>query len=283
MTSVIVPVHNAEAWLPALLDSLAAQDHREPWEVVLVDNLCHDRSMDVAGRYAGRLPLVFESAPKRGNPAYARNTGVARARGDRVLFIDADDAVAPDYVRIMSAALDEHVLVTSRVDSTTLNAPWLQDAHGPAWQSEGIGTFYDFLPACGINIGIGRHEFDRLGGYSERFSSAEDIAFAWTAQMRGIRLHFVRDAVYHYRYRPTLRRLFRQGSNWGSDSVRLYQAFGTVGMPGRSTGAAATEWSASLRGFFGATSRQTRAPFAVRLGLCAGRLRGSLRYRTRYF
>ena len=116
----------------------------------------------------------------------------------------------------MSAALDEHVLVTSRVDSTTLNAPWLQEAHGPAWQAEGIGTFYDFLPACGINIGIGRNEFDRLGGYSERFSSAEDIAFAWTAQMRGIKLHFVHDAVYHYRYRSTLRRLFKQGSNWPS-------------------------------------------------------------------
>lgn len=283
MTSVVVPVHNAEASLPALLDSLAAQDHREPWEVVLVDNLCRDRSMQVAARYAGQLRLVFESAPKRGNPAYARNTGVARSTGDRILFIDSDDTVASDYVRIMTRALDDYELVTSRVESTALNASWLQDAHGPAWQAEGIGTFYDFLPACGINIGIRRSDFDRLGGYSERFSSAEDIAFAWTAQLQGMTLHFVRDAVYFYRYRATLRQLFKQGSNWGSDSVRLYEAFRTHGMPGRSSGAAASEWSASLSGFLGAPNRQRRAPFAVRLGLCAGRLRGSLQYGTRYF
>jgi glycosyltransferase involved in cell wall biosynthesis len=284
MTSVVVPVHNAEPYLADLLASLEAQDMRAPWEVVLVDNHSTDKSSAVARTFEGRLPLRMMAASARANPSYARNAGVASTTSEKLLFIDADDAVAPGYVRAMTTALDTHPLVTSRVDSEALNPGWVQNAHGAPWQATGVGVFFDFLPASGINIGIRRALFESLGGFPEAFSGSEDMAFSWNAQIRGgVPLHFVQDAVYLYRYRATIGELFAQGANWGRDSVLLYRTYREAGMPGRSVRAGVIDWFHAIRGLAAAGSKSARAPFAVRLGLCAGRLRGSLQYRTRYF
>lgn len=284
MTSVVVPVHNAEPYLGDLLASLELQDMRDPWEVVLVDNHSTDRSSAVAGQFAGRLPLRMMEASARANPSYARNAGVASTTSEKLLFIDADDAVAPGYVRTMTAALDTHHLVTSRVDSETLNPGWVREAHGEPWQATSVGVFFGFLPASGINIGIRRSLFDSLGGFPEAFSGSEDMAFSWNAQINaGASLHFVPDAVYLYRYRESLGGLFSQGANWGRDSVLLYRTYREAGMPGRSLRTGCEDWLHSIRGLVMASSKSARAPFAVRLGLCAGRLRGSLQYGTRYF
>jgi len=284
MTSVVVPVHNAEPYLNDLLASLEVQDMRDAWEVVLVDNHSTDRSLAVARTFADRLPLRIMAAFDRANPSYARNAGVASSTSEKLLFIDADDAVAPGYVRTMTAALDIHHLVTSRVDSEALNPGWVREAHGEPWQATGVGVFFGFLPASGINIGIRRSLFDSLGGFPEAFSGSEDMAFSWDAQIKaGASLHFVPDAVYLYRYRETIGQLFAQGANWGRDSVLLYRTYREAGMPGRSVRTGFIDWFQAIRGFAAAGSKSARAPFAVRLGLCAGRLRGSLQYRTRYF
>ena len=60
MTSVVVPVHNAEPYLGDLLASLELQDMRDPWEVVLVDNHSTDRSSAVAGQFAGRQSVSLQ-------------------------------------------------------------------------------------------------------------------------------------------------------------------------------------------------------------------------------
>ena len=57
MTSVVVPVHNAEPYLGNLLASLEVQDMRDPWEVVLVYKHWPDGSSAVARTFADRLPL----------------------------------------------------------------------------------------------------------------------------------------------------------------------------------------------------------------------------------
>jgi len=282
-TSLVVPVHNAEKSLGDLLTSLIGQEEMDRWEVVIVDNNSTDGSMVVAQTFRDRLPLRFVSARERANPSYARNAGAASSSADNLLFVDADDAVGPGYVKAMDGALSEHPLVTSSVDSGSLNPAWVRGAHGPPWQTEGVAAFFGFLPAAGVNIGIKRTLFESLGGFPEAFSGSEDMAFSWNAQLvAGVAPYFVREAVYRYRYRTTIRELFLQGAHWGRDSVLLYRTFRTKGMPGRPISAVTGDWGSAIAGFVSADDQSARAPFAVRLGLCAGRLRGSLQYRTFY-
>jgi glycosyltransferase involved in cell wall biosynthesis len=281
--SVVVPFHNAERHFTTLLESLAGQRVSVPWEVILVDNRSTDGSRRIAEAFVTRLPARVVDATAMANAAYARNAGVRESSGGKLLFVDADDEVEEGYVAALATALDEHPLVTSRVDSAALNPQWVRDAHGPPWQAERIGAFYDFLPAAGINIGIRRELYERLGGIPEEFAASEDIAFSWNAWIaEQVPVHFVHEAVYRYRYRDSLRGLFAQSVSWGSASALLYRRFRGAGMPGRPLAAAAREWAAVLAGLSRASARETRAQLMVRLGYCVGRVGGSVRHRVTF-
>jgi glycosyltransferase involved in cell wall biosynthesis len=282
-TSVIVPCRNAALHLRQLLQSLVDQEYEHAWEVVVVDNASSDESSKVAGGFADRLNLRIVEANDTANPSYARNVGWQRTSSEKLLFIDADDEVAPGYIAAMARALNAHDMVTSRVDSTSLNPAWVRESHGPAWQQDGILTFFEFLPAAGNNIGIRRSLLQTVGGFPEEFSASEDIALSWRIQLiAGAHIHFVGSAVYRYRYRDSLLALYRQSRGWGMSNVLLYLRFRDRGMPGRTPRLALAEWLTAIGGMLKARTRQDRARSAVQLGYCVGRLQGSLRYRVAY-
>jgi glycosyltransferase involved in cell wall biosynthesis len=279
--SVIIPFRDAAPYLPALLASLEAQQVDEPWEVVAVDNRSRDGSSEVAAAFVHRLPLVLTAADGRDGPAYTRNAGARIASGQKLLFIDADDEVAPGYVAAMSRALAHHDLVTSRVDSSSLNPQWAQGALG-SWQTEGVSVHLGFLPAAGANIGVRRETFERLKGFPEDFTESEDIAFSWNAHLAGVRIHFVGEALYRYRYRGTRRALFRQAVRWGRDNVQLFRRYRALGMPARPVRQAYGDWRDASMGWLRARGRAQSAPYVVKLGMCVGRLSGTVRYRVPY-
>jgi GT2 family glycosyltransferase len=216
------------------------------------------------------------------NAAHARNVGVTVATAEKLFFVDADDEVAPGYLEAMSIALESHDFVTSRVDSATLNPEWVRVAHGQPWQADGVDRFFGFMTGTGINVGVRRTLFEKVGGFATEFSGSQDIAFSWRVQLAGTPIHFVPEALYRYRYRATLGGLFRQARNWGRSNVLLYRQFRAAGMPGRTLREAAREWRDVLAGLARARSKAQLAPVIVRLGYCLGRMIGTVRYRCRY-
>jgi glycosyltransferase involved in cell wall biosynthesis len=278
--SVIVPVHNPGIHFRQLLESLAAQAS-DALEVVLVDNGSTDGTPAIAESFTSRMSLRTAVAPSPANGSYARNVGAALASADKLLFADADDELAPGYVAAMSAALDAHEFVTSRVDSVSLNPAWVRGAHGDPWSGV-IKDAFGFMPATGPNVGIRRRLFERAGGWPESFTGSQDVAFAWNVQLAGAPLHEVADAVYRYRYRSSIRGLFRQTRNWGYSNALLYRTFRAAGMPGRAWSTTVLDWTDGLRRLARARSQPDLASAAVVLGYCVGRLIGSIRYRVRY-
>ena len=278
--SVIVPFRNAGVHFRQLLESLVNQELTEPAEIVAVNNCSTDGSVLVAQSMSGRLPIKVVDAPICANASYARNIGVTAAKGDKLLFADADDEVAPGYLAAMTTALDSHEFVTSSVDSTSLNSEWVREAHGPPWQ--GVIMYFGFMSGTGVNVGLRRSLFERVGGFPEDFPASQDIVFSWRVQLNGVPICIVPKAVYRYRYRESLRGLFRQSRNWGMSNVLLYRQFRGRGMPGRSPGTAFKEWGAVVAGLAGARTKRELAPFVVRLGYCLGRLIGSVRFRCAY-
>lgn len=99
--SVIIAAHNAEAFLWETLASLQRQRFTA-FEIIVVDDGSTDRTRIIAERPQCRVISI----PRAGVSA-ARNAGLAIARGSAVLFLDADDLLAPDALAVLWKALKE--------------------------------------------------------------------------------------------------------------------------------------------------------------------------------
>ena len=96
MISIIVPIYNAEAYLPACLDSLLAQTVQD-LQIILVDDGSTDGSKAIAQTYAAKdMRVELYGQPHAGQSA-ARNFGLTRAKGQYIAFVDADDTLAADW------------------------------------------------------------------------------------------------------------------------------------------------------------------------------------------
>jgi glycosyltransferase involved in cell wall biosynthesis len=283
--SVVIPFRNAGRHLAGQLEALAGEELDRPWEVVLVDNGSTDDSRRVAESFRGRLDLRIVDASARVGTAYASNVGARAASGRKLVFLDADDQIAPGYLAAMAAALDRHDFVTSSFDHEALNPLWVQRAHGRVWRdaSEPLPVFYGLLPAAGASIVISRPVLEGVGGFPEDFPRLHNIALSWEIQLAGTPLHHVPDAVYRVRYRDSLWGLYRQAFSWAACSPLLYRRYRHAGMGGKP----ARQWLKQIAqlawNFRRARTRADLAPLVVRLGYGTGILAGIVRYRTLYF
>lgn len=99
MISIIVPLYNCETFVGKCLDSLLAQDTKESYEVIVVDDGSTDRSLDLARGYEKDSRVKVFSKANEG-PAMARNFGLEQISPDSkwVTFVDSDDYVEPTYL-----------------------------------------------------------------------------------------------------------------------------------------------------------------------------------------
>lgn len=89
--SIIIPTYNEEEYLPALLESIRKQDFTD-YEVIVADADSEDNTRKIAEEYGCR---VVEG----GMPAAGRNRGAEVARGELLLFLDADLVLTDGYLR----------------------------------------------------------------------------------------------------------------------------------------------------------------------------------------
>ncbi|WP_122819324.1 glycosyltransferase family 2 protein [Varibaculum vaginae] len=98
LVSVVIPVYNVEKYLHVCLDSVLAQSYTN-LQVILVNDGSCDASLAIAESYNDSRLEVFSKS--NGGLSSARNYGLARARGDYLCFVDSDDALHPDFVRLL--------------------------------------------------------------------------------------------------------------------------------------------------------------------------------------
>lgn len=104
LLSVIIPVCNAEEYLERCLQSVftAVAMSKVSAEVILVDNGSTDDSVKIAKEFASKSPLRISvlQCPTKGAAA-VRNFGVPHAKGEYIWFIDADDTVAENSIKLL--------------------------------------------------------------------------------------------------------------------------------------------------------------------------------------
>jgi glycosyltransferase involved in cell wall biosynthesis len=281
--SVVVPCKNAADTLAEQLEALAAQRYDGTWEVIVADNGSTDGSREIAASFGGRLPgLRVIDASERPGPAHARNRGAAEARGEALAFCDADDVVAPGWLAALGGALAGHRLVASRYDTEALNPGWVAAVRANP-QRDGLNpyTYPPFLPhAGGGGLGVSRRLFEELGGFDESMPVLEDTDLCWRAQLAGVELVAVPEALVRVRFRGDLGSIFRQNRVYGEHNVRIYRAYRSRGMPRLGPLPGLARWAKLVVSLPQLATREGRGRWVGQAGWRLGRLIGCLKYRV---
>ena len=101
--TVVTPAYNAAPYVADALRSVLGQTHHDLRLVVVDDGSTDATTAVVTGFSDSRLSLIRQ--PNAGVAA-ARNRGMAAAEGDALLFLDADDWLAPTALATLAATLD---------------------------------------------------------------------------------------------------------------------------------------------------------------------------------
>jgi glycosyltransferase involved in cell wall biosynthesis len=102
--SVVMPCYNAGRYVAAALRSVLAQT-LAPAEIIVVDNGSTDGSPEIVAGFGPAVRLLRE---ERRGASRARIAGAAVATGEALMFLDADDLIAPDTLAALAAALARH-------------------------------------------------------------------------------------------------------------------------------------------------------------------------------
>lgn len=104
--SIVVPAYNAQDYLPACLHSVRAQTFSD-WELLVVDDGSTDRTGELLARLAAKDSRIRVCHQRNQGQFFARQAGIARARGDYLLFLDSDDALSPNCLEVLECALQK--------------------------------------------------------------------------------------------------------------------------------------------------------------------------------
>lgn len=109
--SIIVPLYHSEKFLPKCIDSLLDQDiPQQDYEIILVDDGSPDGSKQLAEQYAAQNSnIIVLSQPNKGTSG-ARNTGIRQATGQYLYFVDPDDYILENSLRVLLDKMDRDKL-----------------------------------------------------------------------------------------------------------------------------------------------------------------------------
>lgn len=95
--SIIIPVYNAELYLPRCIESILKQTFND-FEVILINDGSTDNSYFICKEYMNKDKRIKLINQENRGVSYARNQGIAGALGDYIMFVDSDDTIEEDMV-----------------------------------------------------------------------------------------------------------------------------------------------------------------------------------------
>lgn len=105
--SVIVNIYNEALLLKECVDSLLKQSY-VPMEIILVDDGSSDDSPEICSEYAATYPHISCILKENAGLVAARKSGIHRATGEYVAFVDGDDTLHPEYFQVMMSEIETY-------------------------------------------------------------------------------------------------------------------------------------------------------------------------------
>jgi len=230
--SIVIPTLNEEINLGVCLTCIH-EGLIQPVEVIVADALSADHTREIAVQHGARVV----DNPLR-HAAGGRNAGIAVAKGELIVFTDADCRPRPDWLlRIVQAFEQDPALqgvggpMVSLPPRTAVEAFWARTflvdiMPFPSESCLIAGRVFRgaFLTA---NCAYQRRLLNELGGFSDWFGNhAEDIDLFWRAIDSGARLRYLADAVVDHPFSHSHRGMMSKNFRNGVSSSKLQKRYG---------------------------------------------------------
>lgn len=204
--SVVIPTLNEEDYIPRLLQSLVLQTYRS-FEVIIVDADSRDGTLKIVGSYRTPFPLQLVRSQSK-NVGYQRNLGAKKARGEYVLFFDADITIPKNFFFQLYKSLRKKSVDFATTTIVTYSKNILDQLS--VWITNLL--FYVLLKLGkplmgGTNLIFKPEAFHQLGGFDKNVVHAEDLDLVRRAGQMGFKGEFFT----HIFYVISLRRIKREG------------------------------------------------------------------------
>lgn len=211
MFSVLIPAYNCADVIADTVDSIR-RSGLEDYEVVIVNDGSTDQTGAVLEELEARNPAVVVLSQPNGGVSAARNAGLARARGDYLVFVDADDIQEDGAFRNIT-----EIILRERPDMLMFGMTFDHYHNGicyqcdrMVWQAEGLYQFDELKPLLPAlfdrnylspiwNKVIRREIVTEHGiSFPESMFLMEDALFSLSCLSRCGTVYLCSDAVYHY-------------------------------------------------------------------------------------
>ncbi len=149
LVSVVVPIYNAYDYLAAAIDSILDQTLKDI-EVICIDDGSTDRSIDIIKKYHDSDSRVRVVTENNAGVSTARNKGIARVRGEYVIFLDADDFYEPTLLeKLYNLAKEQNLdIALTRFDiynnKSEKFSPATDEAHGDIFSHGAVVSKNEF-------------------------------------------------------------------------------------------------------------------------------------------
>ncbi len=121
LISVVIPVYNAAPFLDACMESVLGQTYTNT-EILLIDDGSTDGSGEMCERYAAKDGRVRVAHKENGGASSARNAGLSLAKGTYLYFLDSDDHIEPELLRLLYENAEQNGSDLVFFDAWALNA-----------------------------------------------------------------------------------------------------------------------------------------------------------------
>ena len=221
MISIVIPALHAEKVIGACLDGLLTQKPDDCEIIVVADDESREAICALAEPRGARV-----LTPNRGAAA-ARNLGAENARGDIVLFIDADCVSEKNWLQAMLAPFTDAEIVGAcgmkQTKQRRIVPRFIQMEFDYRYDNERQRRYIDFVDSG--TAAYRRKVFLQCKGFDTRLSDAEDVDLSYRLSERGYKMAFVADAIVYHHHPESLFEYLRRKFEYASWRARVYARY----------------------------------------------------------
>lgn len=173
--SVVIPTHNEEEYLPKTLASIRSQK-RKADEVLIVDASSTDKTVSAAKKFGATVISIPHLTV-----SYGRQVGLEKARGEIVVFTDADAILPPQWLSEIEHMFQHNNVVGIFGGFRVPDGPWWYRFYINIFQPASNTLVYNILKipfATGQSMAFYKNKALDVGGFPPDFKMAEDIEIA---------------------------------------------------------------------------------------------------------